>query len=225
MKWYFKVLAILVVTAFVVGMAYREQLIRQYPSDIRHYQDIMKEISSEEYIEKLQNYTKFGKKDLERLWMRLFGPQMHYAYAIQYLGEKVNYTTEFIERHEDPIEILEYGKGRCGEFAIAYTALLISNGWEARLVLDMSAGEGNGDHVWVEVWTIPDGEFEFRWMHIDPTQGAIWIQKPFRNIFDCPFINNPYMYERDWNKEVTEVWGVEADFAERVEENYQWEQN
>jgi len=204
MKLYLKTLIIFVIAIFVIGMIFREQLIRQYPSDVRHYQNIMKEISSKEYIERLQNYT--GKYALER----------HYAFVLQYLGEELTYTEEFIERHEDPIEILEYGKGRCGEFTIAYTALLLANGYNVRIIYDASAGEGNGDHMWVEVWSS-------RWIHIDPTEGATWTTTPFVNIFYNPYINNPYMYEQDWEKELTEVWGIEPTWCGRVEENYKWE--
>lgn len=181
----------------------------------------MKEISSEEYIEKIRNYTGFGEES-ERP-----NRQMHYVYALMYLGEKVEYTTEFIERYEDPIEILEYGKGRCGEFTIALTALLLSNGWNARMVYDVSAGEGNGDHMWVEIFAYPPfrSASEPEWIHIDPTEGAVWTKKLFINPFDNPYIDNPYIYERDWEKELTEVWGIEPTWCGRVEENYQWEQN
>jgi len=207
-----KLLIGVIILALVVGMAYREQLIRRNPSYVRHYQKIMKKISSPDYIEKLNNYTNFGR-------------QMHYSWLLTYLGEKVTYTEERIIRHEDPIEILEYGLGRCGEFAIAYTALCIANGWDTRLILDASSGEGNGDHVWTELYIIPPYPMPvFGWVHVDPTEGAMWTQKnPLASPYDNPYINNPYMYERDWKKECKEVWGIESDFVERVEDNYQWE--
>jgi len=190
-------------------MTFREAHIRHYPTYVRRHQGIMQSISTNEYLEKLQNYTGFG---------RAIGfTRKDYHQLLEYLANRVTYTTGYITRHEDPIEILEYGYGRCGEFAIAFTALCLANAWEARLVVDASTGEGNGDHIWTEI--LIDGT----WLHIDPTQWAVDYQNQRFHYLDTN-IDNPSMYEKQWGKELTEVWGITADFAERVEMNYQWEE-
>jgi len=226
MKWYYQLAIIVLIIATVGGLAYREALIRTNPIYVRHYQKIMGKISTNEYLEKLQNYTGFGRAiDLNGEPTR-----KDFCQILEYLGTRLTYTQEHIIRHEDPIEILKYGKGRCGEFAIAFTALCLANAWEARLVMDMSldspinglvenGGIKDGDHVWTEIW---NGE---KWIHIDPTEGAKWAKNNPDDLYLNPFINNFSMYEKNWKKELTEVWGIEPYFVERVEMNYQWEEN
>jgi transglutaminase-like putative cysteine protease len=81
--------------------------------------------------------------------------------------------------------------GRCGEFALLYNGLCLTNGYKTRLVLDESTpSPPNGDHVWLEVWT------ENRWVHVDPTEQR----------FD-----EPKMYAVDWNKEVNNVVAITKD--------------
>jgi hypothetical protein len=57
-------------------------------------------------------------------------------------------------RYNDPLKLLETRRGRCGEWANAFTLIATFMGLEARYVLDMT------DHVWTEVW-IPE---EKRWV-------------------------------------------------------------
>ncbi|MCJ7422898.1 transglutaminase-like domain-containing protein [Candidatus Bathyarchaeota archaeon] len=98
-------------------------------------------------------------------------------------------------RHNDPLEIIAYGKGRCGEFSILFTALCLAHGYRARLILDMS------DHVWTEVWDMKRN----RWMHIDPSE---------------KMIDDPLMYERDWKKSLKEIYAFENGLIENVTERY-----
>jgi hypothetical protein len=58
-----------------------------------------------------------------------------YNYTELFLWEhqNLNFTWDKIERHTDPIEILNYGKGRCGEFAILYAALCLAHSLNADL--------------------------------------------------------------------------------------------
>jgi len=108
---------------------------------------------------------------------------------------RLKWSKENIVRHRDPLEILAYGKGRCGEFSILFAALCLAHNYRARLILDMS------DHVWTEVW---DNE-QKRWVHVDPSEKRI---------------DDPKMYERDWKKNLKEVYAFENGHVENVAENY-----
>jgi len=123
-------------------------------------------------------------------------------YSLQELAEWIHARLEFshedIVRHNDPLEIIGYGKGRCGEFSILFTALCLAHNYKARIILDLS------DHVWTEVW---DNEEE-RWVHADPSEKRI---------------DDPKMYERDWKKNLKEVYAFENGTMENVTENYQSE--
>ena len=112
-----------------------------------------------------------------------------------WLHGKVEWSKGDIVRHNDPMEIIAYGKGRCGEFSILFTALCLAHNFRARLILDMT------DHVWTEVWD----EEQKRWVHVDPSDRVI---------------DNPLMYERDWKKELKEIYAFENGNVEDVSERY-----
>ena len=88
-------------------------------------------------------------------------------------------------RSNSVLNILETRRGRCGEWANLYTAVLNSLGVESRLVLDFT------DHVWTEVLvnSIPTNLGQ-RWMHIDST---------------LSIVDSPLFYEREWKKKLTFV--------------------
>jgi len=114
---------------------------------------------------------------------------------LDWVHEKVKFDKGNIARHNDPREILAYGKGRCGEFSILFTSLCLAHGYRARLILDMS------DHVWTEVW---DNSRE-RWFHVDPSEKRI---------------ADPLMYERDWKKNLWAVYAFENGKMENVTKRY-----
>jgi hypothetical protein len=114
---------------------------------------------------------------------------------LDWLHQKIVWSEGDIVRHNDPLEIIAYGKGRCGELSILFTALCLAHGYRARLILDMS------DHVWTEVW---DGKGN-RWMHVDPSEKRL---------------DDPLMYERDWKKNLQEIYAFENGFIENVTERY-----
>ncbi len=90
---------------------------------------------------------------------------------------------EYVDKKPNPIpktpmEILELGEGRCGEFTILYCGACIAHGYEARIVLIVRGS----DHEWVEV------KVNDEWIHVDPT--------------DPPMIhiNDPSMYKERYKK-------------------------
>jgi len=127
--------------------------------------------------------------------MALFERRYTIAELLDWMHQRLKFDKGNIERHNDPMEILAYGRGRCGEFSILFTSLCLAHWYRARLILDMS------DHVWTEVWD----ELQKRWIHVDPSE---------------KHIDNPFMYERDWKKNLTEIYAFENGTIENVTKNY-----
>lgn len=138
---------------------------------------------------------KLSEKQLISKLSDLFERKYTLTELLDWLHERVKFTKGDIVRHNDPLEILAYGKGRCGEFSILFTSLCLAHGYRARLILDMS------DHVWTEVWD----EKERRWLHVDPSEKRI---------------DDPFMYERDWKKDLREIYAFENGEIENVTEKY-----
>jgi hypothetical protein len=127
---------------------------------------------------------------------RLFERRYSLRELLDWLHAMLKFTQEDIVRHNHPREIIAYGKGRCGEFSILFTALCLAHNYRARVVLDLS------DHVWSEV----RDDKQKRWVHVDPTEKRI---------------DDPKMYEREWKKNLKEVYAFENGNIENVTENYQ----
>ncbi|KAI1301877.1 Peptide-N(4)-(N-acetyl-beta-glucosaminyl)asparagine amidase [Halotydeus destructor] len=81
-------------------------------------------------------------------------------------------------RFNDPEQLLQSRKGRCGEWANAFTCICSALGFKARIVIDWT------DHVWTEVYS----DTLKRWLHVDPCENAI---------------DTPLMYEVGWKKSLT----------------------
>jgi hypothetical protein len=131
-------------------------------------------------------------KQLRSLFERRYSLQE----LLNWMHDRLKFAKGDIIRHNDPLEILDYGKGRCGEFSILFTALCLAHNYQARIILDLS------DHVWTEVW---DDE-QKRWVHVDPSERRI---------------DDPEMYVRDWKKTLKEIYAFENGNVENVTENYQ----
>jgi len=147
---------------------------------IEKYQQLSQNLASPKVVNELE---------------KLFEKKYTLSELLEWLHNKVKFDKGKIKRHNNPQEILAYGKGRCGEFSILFTALCLAHGYRARLILDMT------DHVWTEVWN----EKERRWMHVDPSEKRI---------------DDPKMYERDWKKNLTEIYAFENGSMENVTQRY-----
>ena len=124
----------------------------------------------------------------------LFDRSYDYVELLDWEHEKLVYTAESIERYEDPLQIVEYGKGRCQEFAILYVALTLAHGYQSRLVMDIY-----GDHSWAEI------NSQGVWTHIDPTEKRV---------------DDPFMYERDWGKNLRLVLAFGSGTIEDMTPSY-----
>ncbi|GMH43594.1 hypothetical protein BSKO_11516 [Bryopsis sp. KO-2023] len=112
----------------------------------------------------------------------------------QYLCPTCKVVTEF-PRYNDAEKLLETRKGRCGEWANAFTLCCRAMGLEARLVLDRT------DHVWTEYFS----KAENRWVHLDPCEAAY---------------DQPLLYESGWGKKLTYNIGFDRYGATDVTRRY-----
>jgi len=151
-----------------------------YPKSIEKYRELSKKLTDPSLLGELRS---------------LFKKRYTITELLDWIHEGVKFDKGNITRHNDPKEILAYGKGRCGEFSILFTSLCLAHNYRARLILDMS------DHVWTEVWN----NEQKRWIHIDPSEKRI---------------DDPFMYERDWKKNLQEIYAFENGNMENVTKTY-----
>lgn len=85
-------------------------------------------------------------------------------------------------RYNNAAKLLETQRGRCGEWAQAFTACARAMGLRVRMVHDWT------DHVWTEVWCGDADGRNGRWVHADSCEEAL---------------DEPLLYEVGWGKKLT----------------------
>lgn len=111
-----------------------------------------------------------------------------------YYCDGCRHTTRF-PRYNDPVKLLETRRGRCGEWANAFTLLLKA------LDLDVRYIWNSEDHVWNEIYS----PFHERWVHVDSCEEA----------YDRPLI-----YADGWGKKMAYVIGFSSTGARDVTRRY-----
>lgn len=93
---------------------------------------------------------------------------------------KLTFTQDSTGWFEDPIQILNSGRGICVQFSIVYVSACLALGYQSRLVVAADTTNWNFIHVWAEDY------FNGTWVHVDPSD-KVW--------------NNPARYQSwDWGK-------------------------
>jgi hypothetical protein len=181
LKVAFLIVALLV--SFAVGYSIGNQaqgvIYYEHP-DIAYHRQVAQSLTSETLQKELKD--------------QLDSAEYSYLELLDWEHNRLSYTEENIPRYDDPLEILAFGKGRCGEFSILYNALCLAYGYRARLVVDVY-----GDHVWTEVF------LNGSWVHVDPTEKVV---------------DDQFMYQRDWHKNVKLVCAFEDSLVLDVTQNY-----
>lgn len=111
--------------------------------------------------------------------------------------KKCGASTRF-PRYSDAGKLLETRKGRCGEWAQAFTLIARAAGLKARAVHDWT------DHVWTEIYT-PVGDNGGRWVHADSCE----------NVLD-----EPLLYEKGWGKKLNYCVATGVDCVMDVTRRY-----
>jgi len=171
----------------------------KHPLIVKRYKQRYVKMATSKYKAEFLNFATGELKDpfLGLDWKQLLDwEHQHLKYTKQQLPKP---------RAELPIDIIKQSQGRCGEFALLYTGLLLANGCQTRLVLDCSvlkdkSKKAAGDHVWVEISV--DGF----WVHVDPTEKRI---------------NEPLMYALEWKKDVNLILAVTGSQIVEVTKTYQ----
>ena len=72
----------------------------------------------------IEKYRKISEKIIDSLLLsnlrNLFEKNLSLTELLEWLHGKVKWNDGDIIRHNDPMEILAYGKGKCGEFSILF---------------------------------------------------------------------------------------------------------
>ena len=111
----------------------------------------------------------------------VLGRKYDYEELIVWMWDKIEWLDDSepnLQRNTDPIQIYEYGKGKCMEFAILYSALCISQGYRTRII-----DAPINDHAWTEI------NLEGEWTRVDSSLG--------RN--DTRAIGYPMFFEKEPN--------------------------
>jgi hypothetical protein len=116
---------------------------------------------------------------------------------------RLNFTQDLPGWFEDPIEILNSGKGICVQFSIVYVSSCLALGYQSRLVVATDTTNWNFIHVWAEDY------FNGSWVHTDPSD-KVW--------------NNPSKYQSwDWGKGIgsdVKIYAFEDGRFEEVTSTY-----
>lgn len=139
-----------------------------------------------------------NSNDVKSRMRALFDRDYDYIELIFWVHDQLEFSDEKPKPvPKNPFDILELGRGKCGEFSILYVSACLAHGYQARLVLILRGS----NHEWAEV------NIEGEWIHVDPTDPP--------NIH----VNDPSMYA-ERNKKMYLIVAFESNSYEIVTRKY-----
>ena len=151
--------------------------------------------------EKVSIVANLSSSEIQSKMKEYFPEKMNYTELFTWQSTKMNYSQNR-DYHTDPLEILDYGKGACLEYAVVYVASCLVNDIPARLLGSGYVIPGQVDHAWAEVNPSRDGK---TWIHIEPADCAVSIQNG-KSVSELKCFNNPSMH---YNKHIELVLAFE----------------
>jgi transglutaminase-like putative cysteine protease len=116
---------------------------------------------------------------------------------------KLTFTQDPAGWFDDPIQILNSGKGICEQFSDVYVSACLALGYQSRLVVAANATSWNFIHVWAEDY------YNGTWVHVDPSD-SVW--------------NNPSRYQSwEWGSAIgsgVKIYAFEDDTFKDVTSSY-----
>ena len=122
---------------------------------------------------------------------------------LEYVPFNASFPEEY--RSDDPLEIMESGRGRSREFCVLYVAACLAHGYRCRLVTatEFSLLSWADLHEWAEV------RLGDRWVHVDPLERRLDEREMYR--------------QWSWGNEIglkVRIFAFEEDLAEDVTLSY-----
>jgi len=99
--------------------------------------------------------------------------------------------------YENVIQVLNNGKGACGEFVWVFAAFCIANNIPVRVVTVGYFSPGVVDHAWAQVNPSNDGK---TWIHVEVTDTSVYLKngKTINDLWNVTINNNAYYINRHY---------------------------
>jgi hypothetical protein len=114
----------------------------------------------------------------------VLGRSYNYTELIQWMESNMSWDKSgSVSQYSDPIDIYRFGKARCGGYSILYAELCVSQGYQARIVVNLF-----GDHAWDEV------KIDENWIRVDASPTGETLSENISYHIGCPLF-----YEEVWH--------------------------
>lgn len=187
-------LIVIIIIALVGGLIFGFNIGKNSVIEkIDHLRNVSLELSSDEVMIALGD---------------MFPEKLNYTQLLTWQSSRLNYTDSLSQRNTNPLKIIDFGIGRCGEFAILYTAICLANAIPARYVSDLVV-----DHAWTEINPSKDGE---TWIHVDPTECCTRITSGISIYQEPATVNHPLLYSNYWGSDFKMIFAFQVTEGKEV---------
>lgn len=119
--------------------------------------------------------------------------QMNFTDGLLWESQKINYT-ENRPQYQNAAQVLENGKGACGEFVWVFGAFCVAKNIPFRMVTVGYFVPNVVDHSWAQVNPSRDGK---TWIHVEVTDSCaqLMMGKTIDQLWNLTINNNSYYYK------------------------------